>query len=175
LSLLLHTVAMFVVLRAPHGPSSAIALEAEQPVLSARLIAPRAAAPVEREAAAPPPAQPALRREKPGQRLIARPGDGEHPAPIAGSVAAERAAHESGIDWAADLESIGRHRYAIGGAQGATRGNAPVVRRERSQEQFARGVAQAARPDCRQAYADMGLLALPALAVAGATPGGCNW
>lgn len=170
LSLLLHTVAMFVVSRAPHGPLSEVALEVERPVLSARLIAPRIA-----PAAAPSLAQPALRREKPAQRVLTRPSNGERPASIAGSAAAGSAAQENRIDWAADLDSIGRHRYATAGASGANPGNAPAVRPKRAQEQFAREVAEAARPDCRQAYADMGLLALPALAIDSATQRGCKW
>ncbi len=40
---------------------------------------------------------------------------------------------------------------------------------------LARGMAQAARPDCRIAYSGMGPLAIPFLVVAALTDSGCSW
>ena len=40
---------------------------------------------------------------------------------------------------------------------------------------LAEGIEKAAKPDCRQAYAGMGLLAVVPLAADAARNGGCRW
>ncbi|MGG1948301.1 hypothetical protein AB1286_26425 [Trinickia sp. NRRL B-1857] len=86
--------------------------------------------------------------------------------------------NEKSFDWQSDLNSItssrsiryGRARPALGassaGAEAAAgSGEAPL----------AREISKSARADCRNRYAGMGLLALPALALDAARDDGCRW
>jgi hypothetical protein len=82
------------------------------------------------------------------------------------------------FDWQSDLNSIrssrssryGRAQSALGASSTvpdtvAGSGDAPL----------ARGISKSARADCRNRYAAMGLLALPALALDAARDDGCRW
>jgi len=86
--------------------------------------------------------------------------------------------NEKSFDWQSDLNSIassrsiryGRGQTAPSASSavadtGAASGEAPL----------ARGISKAARADCRNRYAGMGLLALPALALDAARDDGCRW
>ncbi|WP_431819348.1 hypothetical protein [Burkholderia sp. F1] len=86
-----------------------------------------------------------------------------------------------GIDWRRDLDAIGAPRTvgrspaaaAIGGL-GASSG-AGVSRRATVDATLARGMSEARRADCRNAYSGMGLFAIPALALDTVRDAGCNW
>ncbi|TCW87475.1 hypothetical protein C5O80_06100 [Burkholderia sp. SRS-46] len=86
-----------------------------------------------------------------------------------------------GIDWRRDLDAIGAPRSvgrspaaAAIGALGASSGGI-AQRHETVDETLARGVSEARRADCRRAYAGMGLLAIPALALDAVRDTGCKW
>ncbi|AIP61656.1 hypothetical protein [Burkholderia thailandensis] len=87
------------------------------------------------------------------------------------------------VDWRADLDSLRAARSirhgpaaAIGamGATGASQGIASP-RKETAASTLERNLSKASRADCRRAYAGMGLLAIPALAVDAVTDAGCKW
>ncbi|WGS40252.1 hypothetical protein LFL97_10855 [Burkholderia sp. JSH-S8] len=87
----------------------------------------------------------------------------------------------AGVDWRRDLDAIGTPR-TVGrspaataiGALGASSGGI-ARRRETVDATLARGVSEARRADCRNAYAGMGLLAIPALALDTVRDAGCKW
>ncbi|RQS03488.1 hypothetical protein DIE07_31785 [Burkholderia sp. Bp9002] len=87
----------------------------------------------------------------------------------------------AGVDWQRDLDAIGAPRSvgrspaaaAIGALGASSGGIAP--RRDTVDATLARGVSEARRADCRNAYAGMGLLAIPALALDTVRDSGCKW
>ncbi|KVM83992.1 hypothetical protein [Burkholderia stagnalis] len=87
----------------------------------------------------------------------------------------------AGVDWRHDLDAIGTPRSvrrspaaAAIGALGASSGGI-AQRRDTVDATLARGVSEARRADCRNAYAGMGLLAIPALALDTVRDAGCKW
>ncbi|MGZ2744982.1 hypothetical protein [Burkholderia stagnalis] len=87
----------------------------------------------------------------------------------------------AGVDWRRDLDAIGTPRTlgrspaaAAIGALGASSGGI-AQRRDTVDATLARGVSEARRADCRNAYAGMGLLAIPALALDTVRDTGCKW
>jgi hypothetical protein len=60
-----------------------------------------------------------------------------------------------------------------GGSRGVINLPLPVPPEKKSKE--ARALEKAARPDCRTEYADLGLLAVPALLANAITDSGCKW
>ncbi|NOK46576.1 hypothetical protein GTH10_04140 [Burkholderia thailandensis] len=104
---------------------------------------------------------------------------GDAPRPPARTSGAAGAA----VDWRADLDSLRaarsiRHGPAAAisamGATGASQGIASP-RKETAASTLERNLSKASRADCRRAYAGMGLLASPALAVDAVTDAGCKW
>ncbi|MXN75916.1 hypothetical protein GR157_14380 [Burkholderia sp. 4701] len=87
----------------------------------------------------------------------------------------------AGVDWRRDLDAIGTPRSvgrspaaAAIGALGASSGGI-AQRRDTVDATLARGVSEARRADCRNAYAGMGLLAIPVLALDTVRDAGCKW
>ncbi len=87
----------------------------------------------------------------------------------------------AGVDWRRDLDAIGTPRtvgrspaVAAIGALGASSGGI-ARRRQTVDATLARGVSEARRADCRNAYAGMGLLAIPVLALDTVRDAGCKW
>ncbi|KWB46163.1 hypothetical protein WL35_12040 [Burkholderia ubonensis] len=88
-----------------------------------------------------------------------------------------------GVDWRGDLDAIGAPRTVrrspaaatisgLGASSGMSTG---VSRRATTHATLARGMSEARRADCRNAYAGMGLLAIPALAIDAVRDAGCKW
>ncbi|KIP19112.1 hypothetical protein KY49_3852 [Burkholderia sp. MSHR3999] len=88
-----------------------------------------------------------------------------------------------GVDWRGELDAIGAPRTVgrspaaatisgLGVSSGAVAG---VSRRATTDATLARGMSEARRADCRNAYAGMGLLAIPALAIDAVRDAGCKW
>ncbi|KVV31938.1 hypothetical protein WK79_05125 [Burkholderia ubonensis] len=88
-----------------------------------------------------------------------------------------------GVDWRGDLDAIGAPRTVgrspaaatisgLGASSGAVAG---ASRRTTADATLARGMSEARRADCRNAYAGMGLLAIPALAIDAVRDAGCKW
>ncbi|KVD07334.1 hypothetical protein WI80_18595 [Burkholderia ubonensis] len=88
-----------------------------------------------------------------------------------------------GVDWRGELDAIGAPRTVgrspaaatisgLGASSGAVAG---VSRRATTDATLARGMSEARRADCRNAYAGMGLLAIPALAIDAVRDAGCKW
>ncbi|WP_231716601.1 hypothetical protein [Burkholderia ubonensis] len=90
-------------------------------------------------------------------------------------------AQAPGVDWRRDLDAIGAPRtvgrspaaVAISGLGAAS--GAGVSRRATVDATLARGMSEARRADCRNAYSGMGLLAIPALALDAVRDAGCKW
>ncbi|KVO17240.1 hypothetical protein [Burkholderia ubonensis] len=88
-----------------------------------------------------------------------------------------------GVDWRRDLDAIGAPRTVgrspaaatisgLGASSGAVAG---ASRRTTADATLARGMSEARRADCRNAYAGLGLLAIPALAIDAVRDAGCKW
>ncbi|KVT42231.1 hypothetical protein [Burkholderia ubonensis] len=88
-----------------------------------------------------------------------------------------------GVDWRSELDAIGAPRTVgrspaaatisgLGASSGAVAG---ASRRTTADATLARGMSEARRADCRNAYAGMGLLAIPALAIDAVRDAGCKW
>ncbi|KVN92046.1 hypothetical protein WJ70_14905 [Burkholderia ubonensis] len=88
-----------------------------------------------------------------------------------------------GVDWRGELDAIGAPRTVgrspaaatisgLGASSGAVAG---ASRRTTADATLARGMSEARRADCRNAYAGMGLLAIPALAIDAVRDAGCKW
>ncbi|WP_321871129.1 hypothetical protein [Burkholderia ubonensis] len=88
-----------------------------------------------------------------------------------------------GVGWRRDLDAIGAPRTVgrspaaatisgLGASSGAVAG---ASRRTTAVATLARGMSEARRADCRNAYAGMGLLAIPALAIDAVRDAGCKW
>ncbi|OJA45574.1 hypothetical protein [Burkholderia ubonensis] len=88
-----------------------------------------------------------------------------------------------GVDWRGELDAIGAPRTVgrspaaatisgLGASSGAVAG---ASRRTTADAALARGMSEARRADCRNAYAGMGLLAIPALAIDAVRDAGCKW
>ncbi|KVO58990.1 hypothetical protein BGV68_25760 [Burkholderia ubonensis] len=87
-----------------------------------------------------------------------------------------------GVDWRGDLDAIGAPRTvgrspaaATVSGLGASSGAVGASRRTTTDATLARGMSEARRADCRNAYAGMGLLAIPALAIDAVRDAGCKW
>ncbi|KWB44098.1 hypothetical protein WL37_17500 [Burkholderia ubonensis] len=87
-----------------------------------------------------------------------------------------------GVDWRGDLDAIGAPRTvgrspaaATISGLGASSGAVGASRRTTADATLARGMSEARRADCRNAYAGMGLLAIPALAIDAVRDAGCKW
>ncbi|SMG00505.1 hypothetical protein [Burkholderia singularis] len=79
------------------------------------------------------------------------------------------------------LDAIGSPRRvapsvaaAAVGALGASSG-APAPRNDTAASRLTHQISEAARADCRRAHAQMGLLAIPALALDALRDTGCKW
>ncbi|NIF70301.1 hypothetical protein F3J16_08910 [Burkholderia sp. Ap-962] len=110
---------------------------------------------------------------------LARPPDTEHRhQAFAGGAAVASQAPPANLDWQADLRGIGKPPFARGGG-GGTRGDAaarePVKPAQGTAAQLDRDISKAARGDCRNRYAGMGLLAIPMLAAYAMNQSGCRW
>ncbi|KVN48802.1 hypothetical protein [Burkholderia ubonensis] len=89
-----------------------------------------------------------------------------------------------GVDWRGDLDAIGAPRTVgrspaaatISGLGASSGMGTGVSRRATTTDAtLARGMSEARRADCRNAYAGMGLLAIPALAIDAVRDAGCKW
>ncbi|OJA22933.1 hypothetical protein [Burkholderia ubonensis] len=88
-----------------------------------------------------------------------------------------------GVDWRGDLDAIGAPRTVgrspaaatISGLGASSGMGTGVSRRTTADATLARGMSEARRADCRNAYAGMGLLAIPALAIDAVRDAGCKW
>ncbi|KUZ65316.1 hypothetical protein WI36_27260 [Burkholderia ubonensis] len=88
-----------------------------------------------------------------------------------------------GVDWRRDLDAIGAPRTigrspaaaTISGLGASSGAGAGMSRRATADATLARGMSEARRADCRNAYAGMGLLAIPALAIDAVRDAGCKW
>ncbi|KWF19776.1 hypothetical protein [Burkholderia ubonensis] len=88
-----------------------------------------------------------------------------------------------GVDWRGDLDAIGAPRTVgrspaaatISGLGASSGMGTGVSRRATADATLARGMSEARRADCRNAYAGMGLLAIPALAIDAVRDAGCKW
>ncbi|KVU74583.1 hypothetical protein [Burkholderia ubonensis] len=88
-----------------------------------------------------------------------------------------------GVDWRGDLDAIGAPRTVgrspaaatISGLGASSGMSTDVSRRATTDATLARGMSEARRADCRNAYAGMGLLAIPALAIDAVRDAGCKW
>ncbi|KWA77606.1 hypothetical protein WL28_29520 [Burkholderia ubonensis] len=88
-----------------------------------------------------------------------------------------------GVDWRGDLDAIGVPRTVgrspaaatISGLGASSGMGTGVSRRATTDATLARGMSEARRADCRNAYAGMGLLAIPALAIDAVRDAGCKW
>ncbi|KVO43582.1 hypothetical protein WL67_28690 [Burkholderia ubonensis] len=88
-----------------------------------------------------------------------------------------------GVDWRGDLDAIGAPRTVgrspaaatISGLGASSGMGTGVSRRATVDATLARGMSEARRADCRNAYAGMGLLAIPALAIDAVRDAGCKW
>ncbi|KWE93874.1 hypothetical protein [Burkholderia ubonensis] len=88
-----------------------------------------------------------------------------------------------GVDWRGELDAIGAPRTAgrspaaatISGLGASSGMGTGVSRRATTDATLARGMSEARRADCRNAYAGMGLLAIPALAIDAVRDAGCKW
>jgi len=77
-----------------------------------------------------------------------------------------------------DLDATRRRAREIASEGQGSRGLLPVVPpppAEARKPNLADAIAKAAKPDCRTAYADLGLLAIPPLVVSSVGNGGCRW
>ncbi|WP_102817193.1 hypothetical protein [Burkholderia ubonensis] len=88
-----------------------------------------------------------------------------------------------GVDWRGELDAIGAPRTVgrspaaatISGLGASSGMGTGVSRRATTDATLARGMSEARRADCRNAYAGMGLLAIPALAIDAVRDAGCKW
>ncbi|KWK76906.1 hypothetical protein WM16_11245 [Burkholderia ubonensis] len=88
-----------------------------------------------------------------------------------------------GVDWRRDLDAIGAPRTigrspaaaTISGLGASSGMGTGASRRTTTDATLARGMSEARRADCRNAYAGMGLLAIPALAIDAVRDAGCKW
>jgi len=150
--------------------------EAAEPAPRAQRAAPPANAadkPPAREAPARPGVSPAESAPRP--RLGIPDADEEAFKPR-GDVAAP-SAEPSGTP-RIDLEATKRRAREIAGETSGSRGLLPVVPPpppETRKPNLADAIAKAAKPDCRTAYADLGLLAVPPLVASTVGNGGCRW
>ncbi|KVD55960.1 hypothetical protein WJ99_07535 [Burkholderia ubonensis] len=88
-----------------------------------------------------------------------------------------------GVDWRGELDAIGAPRTVgrspaaatISGLGASSGMGTGVSRRATADATLARGMSEARRADCRNAYAGMGLLAIPALAIDAVRDAGCKW
>jgi hypothetical protein len=95
---------------------------------------------------------------------------------VTSNTAIER--EQQNVDWQADLRSIGENTLSQGA--GARRPGWPSARAaepasETQSDKLGREVSEAARRDCRNAHAHLGLLAIPMLAADAIHPSGCKW
>jgi hypothetical protein len=75
-----------------------------------------------------------------------------------------------------DMDAVRKRAREIASETGSTRGILPALpppAERKSKESLA--LEKAIKPDCRTAYAGMGLLAVPALVVSTIGDGGCRW
>lgn len=121
------------------------------------------------------PVQPGLVDTPPA--VTPRPGAGARRAPAPSSVQDRTPAPASGAP-AATRDFGWRPEDAQAAGMARARGE-PVVRlgpkAPVEQSEIARGIAKSARPPCKNAHADMGLLALPFLLADTVTDRGCKW
>lgn len=114
-----------------------------------------------------PPAPAVAPRERPGARKAPLP-PARQPGKGAGEPSA--AAPPRDFGWRAEDSAAAGMPHARG---------EPVVRlgpkAPAEQSDIARGIAKSARPPCRNAHADKGLLALPFLLADTVTDRGCKW
>ncbi|KVU03526.1 hypothetical protein WK62_16570 [Burkholderia ubonensis] len=88
-----------------------------------------------------------------------------------------------GVDWRRDLDAIGAPRTVgrspaaatISGLGASSGMGTGASRRTTADATLARAMSEARRADCRNAYAGMGLLAIPALAIDAVRDAGCKW
>jgi hypothetical protein len=77
-----------------------------------------------------------------------------------------------------DLDATRRRAREIASEGPGSRGLLPVVPpppSEAKKPNLAEAIAKAAKPDCRTAYAELGLLAIPPLVASTVGNGGCRW
>jgi hypothetical protein len=77
-----------------------------------------------------------------------------------------------------DLEATRRRAREIASETPGSRGLLPLVPSppaEARKPSLAEAMAKAAKPDCRNAYAELGLLAIPPLIASSVGNGGCRW
>lgn len=79
------------------------------------------------------------------------------------------------IDWQRDLRSIDTHRSARYGKTPQPALREPDNRTQETTALLDREISKAARSDCRNRYSQMGLLAIPMLAVDAMNRSGCQW
>jgi hypothetical protein len=131
-------------------------------------VKPAAAAPATAPAAN---AAPATAAEPPRLRLGAPPPDEDIFKPRGDVVTPDQSGGEH-----IDMDAARKRAREIAGEATSTRGilpSLPLPPEKKSKESLA--LEKAMKPDCRTAYAGMGLLAVPALVVSTIGDGGCRW
>ncbi|QKH37681.1 hypothetical protein FOC84_23230 [Achromobacter pestifer] len=123
------------------------------------------------------PAQPGRADTPPAPAVTPRQRSGAHRAPAPSTAQDRTPAPSSGVP--APARDFGwRPEDAQATGMRQARGT-PVVRlgpkAPVEQSEIARGIAKSARPPCKNAHADMGLLALPFLLADTVTDRGCKW
>ena len=138
-------------------------------------------APHPRQRRGPPPAReaPARSGSSPAQRS---PGPQRHPGRRGGSLQTawrcRRPVRQPGGAPRIDLDATRRRARESPAKHRARAGCCPWCRhrlRTARASQSADAIAKAAKPDCRTAYAELGLLAIPPLVVSTVGNGGCRW
>lgn len=105
--------------------------------------------------------------------------DGASPSAPAVSSNTATAHEPPSIDWQSDLRSIGKNAPSKGNASARRPGSpsaaAAQAASKTQSDKLAREVSEAVRRDCRNAYAHLGLLAIPMLAADAFIQSGCKW
>ncbi len=154
-------------------PPQATRIPPQNPRLTVRLIAPTFAAAKPATAKVPshlasPKSRASSARQPLREARVARRPEPQQPPP--------RPAQE--IDWHADLNALTAPRAPFpGNTLGAAAASSATATRPKhtAEATLTREMAKAARSDCRNAYANMGLLAAPMLAVDAIRRSGCKW
>ncbi len=161
--------------RPPAPPAAAAAPRGETADTAPR--APRAAPPaasIERG-----PAREAPLRSGPSPAGIAAPASGGIPDAEEEAFKPRRDAADPAAVPRIDLEATRRRAREIASESPGSRGLLLVVPTPpdtvKRKQTLAEAIAKAAKPDCRNAYAELGLLAIPPLVASTVGNGGCRW